>query len=203
MIVTSQDHWVALYNCLKDESRKSDEKFVFIYASAQDCDSICALRILEVRQQAVGGCMVPRDRACRRRVCTHAAEPLCAGLPGQRLLKNDRIPYGFLPVTRYDEITADFFRTYSPDETVSAGAAGQCSSRHSLAAALRMLQSQAVPPAGPLLPKGQLPKRCVAAPAHLPPRRPCAQPSSLTAARRRMCGSCWSWMHGPMCASSS
>lgn len=48
MIVTSQDDWVALYTSIKEESRKSDEKFVFIYASAQDCDSICALRILEV-----------------------------------------------------------------------------------------------------------------------------------------------------------
>ncbi len=31
---------------------------------------------------------------------------------------NDRIPHGFLPVTRYEEITEDFFRYYKPEETV-------------------------------------------------------------------------------------
>lgn len=56
MILTSQDQWTDLYASIKEESRKSDEKFVFIYASAQDCDAICALRILEVRQG--GGALV-------------------------------------------------------------------------------------------------------------------------------------------------
>ncbi|GAB4814948.1 hypothetical protein N2152v2_001994 [Parachlorella kessleri] len=81
MILTNQDDWVALYNSIKEESRRSEEKFVFIYASAQDCDSLCALRILE------------------------------------RLFMNDRVPHGSLAVTRYDEISADFFRYYKPEET--------------------------------------------------------------------------------------
>ena len=38
----------------------------------------------------------------------------------QRLFINDRVPHGSLAVTRYDEITTDFFRYYKPDEKVSA-----------------------------------------------------------------------------------
>lgn len=56
----------------------------------------------------------PRRRAaCRRR--------------SQRLLKNDRIPYGVLPVTRYEEITEDFFRYYRPEETVRLARESVCS----------------------------------------------------------------------------
>lgn len=47
MIVTSHSEWVAVYNAIKEESRQSDEKHVFIYASASDVDSVAALRILE------------------------------------------------------------------------------------------------------------------------------------------------------------
>lgn len=47
MIVTTHEQWVELYNAIRDESRRSEEKHIFIYASSSDCDSVCALRILE------------------------------------------------------------------------------------------------------------------------------------------------------------
>uniref|UniRef100_A0A1D2AER3 Cell division control protein 45-like protein n=1 Tax=Auxenochlorella protothecoides TaxID=3075 RepID=A0A1D2AER3_AUXPR len=80
MIVTTPDEWVALYNAIKEESSCSEEKHVFIYASAADADSVAALRILE------------------------------------RLFKNDMIPHGWLPVSRYKEIEEDFDACYQPDE---------------------------------------------------------------------------------------
>jgi hypothetical protein len=49
MIVTTDDQWTGVYTAIREESRKSDEKHIFIYASASDADSVCALRILEVR----------------------------------------------------------------------------------------------------------------------------------------------------------
>lgn len=49
MIINQPDQWVDLYKAIKEESSRSDEKHVFIYASAADADSVCALRILEVR----------------------------------------------------------------------------------------------------------------------------------------------------------
>ena len=48
MIVTSQEEWVSLYQSIKEDSARSDEKQVFVYASAADADAVCALRILEV-----------------------------------------------------------------------------------------------------------------------------------------------------------
>ena len=49
MILTDSQQWVQLYETIKEESRKSEEKHVHIYVSAADADSVCALRILEVR----------------------------------------------------------------------------------------------------------------------------------------------------------
>lgn len=54
MIVTTPDEWVALYNAIKEESSCSEEKHVFIYASAADADSVAALRILEVSRGEMG-----------------------------------------------------------------------------------------------------------------------------------------------------
>lgn len=50
MILTDSQQWVELYETIKNESRKSEEKHVHIYVSASDADSVCALRILEVSQ---------------------------------------------------------------------------------------------------------------------------------------------------------
>ena len=44
----------------------------------------------------------------------------CTDCGLQRLFQNDRVPHGSLAVTRYDEITTDFFRYYKSDEKVSA-----------------------------------------------------------------------------------
>ena len=49
MILTSQEQWVELYAAIREESRTSEERHVFIYASSADTDALCALRILEVR----------------------------------------------------------------------------------------------------------------------------------------------------------
>ena len=49
MILTETQEWVDLYEAIKSETRKSSEKHVNIYVSATDADSVCALRILEVR----------------------------------------------------------------------------------------------------------------------------------------------------------
>ena len=51
MILTSTQQWVELYETIKAETRKSSEKHVNIYVSAADADSVCALRILEVRRR--------------------------------------------------------------------------------------------------------------------------------------------------------
>ncbi|PSC71473.1 cell division control 45-like protein [Micractinium conductrix] len=80
MIITTSDEWTALYNSIKQDSTRSDEKHVFIYACASDADSVCALRILE------------------------------------RLFKNDRIPHGWMAVSRYEEIEQDFKQTYQEGE---------------------------------------------------------------------------------------
>ena len=48
MILTDSTKWVDLYETIKNETRKSEEKHVQIYVSAADADSVCALRILEV-----------------------------------------------------------------------------------------------------------------------------------------------------------
>ena len=48
MIITTPDEWTSLYGSIRDDSSRSDEKHVFIYACSTDCDSVCALRILEV-----------------------------------------------------------------------------------------------------------------------------------------------------------
>lgn len=47
MIITTHDQWVALYNAIREECRKSEEAHVFIYASASNADSVAALRVLE------------------------------------------------------------------------------------------------------------------------------------------------------------
>ena len=49
MIVTDPYDWARLYESIKEESRKSEEKHVHIYVSAADADSVCALKILEVQ----------------------------------------------------------------------------------------------------------------------------------------------------------
>ena len=49
MIITTTDEWTDLYRSIREESSRSDEKHVFIYACSSDVDSVCALRILEVR----------------------------------------------------------------------------------------------------------------------------------------------------------
>ena len=49
MIITTSEEWTNLYRSILEESTRSDEKHVFIYASSSDADSVCALRILEVR----------------------------------------------------------------------------------------------------------------------------------------------------------
>jgi arylamine N-acetyltransferase len=49
MIITTTDEWTALYRSIKEESSRSDEKHVNIYCCSSDCDSVCAVRILEVR----------------------------------------------------------------------------------------------------------------------------------------------------------
>ncbi len=49
MIITTPEEWTQLYRSIREESSRSDEKHVFIYACSTDCDSVCALRILEVR----------------------------------------------------------------------------------------------------------------------------------------------------------
>lgn len=41
-----------MYGSIREESLRSDEKHVFIYACSSDCDSVCALRILEVSPPA-------------------------------------------------------------------------------------------------------------------------------------------------------
>lgn len=48
MIITNHEQWVDLYNAIKEESARSEEKHVFIYASSADVDAVCTLRILEV-----------------------------------------------------------------------------------------------------------------------------------------------------------
>jgi len=48
MIITTSEEWTNLYRSIREESSRSDEKHVFIYACASDADSVCALRILEV-----------------------------------------------------------------------------------------------------------------------------------------------------------
>lgn len=59
MIITTPEEWTNLYRSIREESSRSDEKHVFIYACSTDCDSVCALRILEVRPSsgaAMHGC---------------------------------------------------------------------------------------------------------------------------------------------------
>jgi hypothetical protein len=51
MIITSSDEWTDLYASIREESNRSEEKHVNIYASSSDADSVCALRILEVRRR--------------------------------------------------------------------------------------------------------------------------------------------------------
>lgn len=80
MIITTSDEWTNLYRSIREESTRSDEKHVFIYACASDADSVCALRILE------------------------------------RLLKNDRVPHGWMAVSRYEEIERDFKQYYQEGE---------------------------------------------------------------------------------------
>lgn len=50
MIITTSDEWTALYRSICEDSKRSDDKHVFIYACSSDADSVCALRILEVRR---------------------------------------------------------------------------------------------------------------------------------------------------------
>lgn len=52
MIITTSEEWTALYRSIREESGRSEEKHVFIYACSSDADSVCALRILEVRPAA-------------------------------------------------------------------------------------------------------------------------------------------------------
>jgi cell division control protein 45 len=80
MIISTPEEWTNLYRSIREESSRSDEKHVFIYACSTDCDSVCALRILE------------------------------------RLFKNDRIPHGWMAVSRYEEIEKDFKATYQEGE---------------------------------------------------------------------------------------
>ncbi|EFN58772.1 hypothetical protein CHLNCDRAFT_50260 [Chlorella variabilis] len=47
MIITTSDEWTALYRSICEDSKRSDDKHVFIYACSSDADSVCALRILE------------------------------------------------------------------------------------------------------------------------------------------------------------
>lgn len=54
MIITSPEEWVSLYGAIAEDSRRSEEKHVFIYASAKEADSVAALRILEVSGPAGG-----------------------------------------------------------------------------------------------------------------------------------------------------
>ena len=63
MIITTSDEWTALYNSIKQDSTRSDEKHVFIYACASDADSVCALRILEVGPVQWGGAAAAGVRA--------------------------------------------------------------------------------------------------------------------------------------------
>lgn len=44
--------------------------------------------------------------------------PFEPATPPQRLFKNDMIPHGWLPVSRYKEIEEDFDACYQPDEEV-------------------------------------------------------------------------------------
>lgn len=55
MIINKLDDWVSLYGAIKEETSCSDEKHVFIYASAADADSVCALRIVEVGRMPLIG----------------------------------------------------------------------------------------------------------------------------------------------------
>ena len=65
MIVTTHEQWVELYNAIRDESRRSEEKHIFIYASSSDCDSVCALRILEASGAGRAGVGLQRGRSGR------------------------------------------------------------------------------------------------------------------------------------------
>ena len=56
MIITTSEEWTDLYRSIREESSRSDEKHVFIYACSSDCDSVCALRILEVGAAAACCC---------------------------------------------------------------------------------------------------------------------------------------------------
>ena len=65
--------------------------------------------------------MSPSHHACMH-ACMHATPPpppLPCPLPLllQRLFKNDRIPHGWMAVSRYEEIEADFQQSYQEGET--------------------------------------------------------------------------------------
>ena len=56
MILTTQDQWTALFRSIQDDAARSEDKQVFLYASAADADAVCALRILVVRGWVCGCC---------------------------------------------------------------------------------------------------------------------------------------------------
>lgn len=56
---------------------------------------------------------VARHAACPLTTC-HA--PAALPCPLQRLFKNDRIPHGWMAVSRYEEIERDFMSTYQEGE---------------------------------------------------------------------------------------
>lgn len=169
MIINKLDDWVSLYGAIKEETSCSDEKHVFIYASAADADSVCALRIVEVgrmpligrgewacwtrtaralsyascgvriypggsghgarpyawgwrnrqsRERRQGSCALAGGGPCVRRARPISPLPLPACHHVQNVLRNDMIPHGWMPVSRYQEIEDDFSKYYRPDEEV-------------------------------------------------------------------------------------
>ena len=107
MILNNSEQWVELYKLIKEESKKSEEKHVHIYVSAADTDSVCALRILEVRSKYI-----------------YFVSPLHVCLTKQHfirqnLFQNDMVPHGWTAVSRYQEVIEDFLATYDEEDPVT------------------------------------------------------------------------------------
>lgn len=131
MLLTEQRQWIDLYELIKSESRKSSEKHVHIYVSATDVDSVCALRILEVRRQKVlllgwsanpGSfqTMIQISQTVRPLVyCLIMAFWCFIYFSVQALLQNDLIPHGWTAVSRYQEVIDDFLASYDEADPVT------------------------------------------------------------------------------------
>lgn len=135
MILTSSYQWVQLYDKIKAESRKSTEKHVNIYVSAADTDSVCALRILEVRHHpshvALNFKQLGLIASCKTLttaiVNPHSpinliyttSHPRHTTICMQSLLKNDLVDYFWSAVSRYQEVIEDFKTMYQEDDPVT------------------------------------------------------------------------------------